>query len=107
MNSNLRNLTSPTGELAAFLLDPEKIAGFEFYELTDILVGMWDDARIPLRKSFIDYIIIAAINQRGSKGITRQQYVELTYLLVPLKVKKCSKNGIESHKDVTGFFDYI
>ena len=72
-----------SGILAAFLLNPEDMLSYEFYELTDIIVEMWADSRIILRKSFIDYIIITAINQRDAKGITRQQYIELVYILIP------------------------
>ena len=96
-----------TGVLAAFLLDKEEMMRFEFYELTTILVEMWADSRIILRKSFIDYVIITAINQRDAKGITRYQYLELAYLLVPLKVKKASKELLERHDNVTGLFSYI
>ena len=106
MTSSEMEITS-SGLLAAFLLDPKDMTCFEFYELTDILVEMWSDSRIILRKSFIDYIIITAINQRGAKGITRQQYVELVYLLVPLKVKKASKESLAHFENLTGIFDYI
>jgi hypothetical protein len=68
---------------------------------------MWDDSRIILRKSFIDYVIITAINQRGSKGITRQQHLELAYLLVPPKVKYYSKEALESYHDISGLFKFI
>ena len=96
-----------TGVLAAFLLDSDEMIQFEFYELTDILVSMWADSRIILRKSFIDYIIITAINQRDAKGITRQQYLELVYLLVPLKVKKASQELLGRRENTTGLFNYI
>lgn len=96
-----------TGVLTAFLLDPADMVSFSFYELVDILVEMWSDSRIILRKSFIDYIIITSINQRDSKGITRQQFIELVYHLVPLKVKKASKELLERSNNVSGIFNYI
>ena len=52
---------TPTGALAAFLQTPEEMINLEFYDLTDILVDMWHDARIPLRKHLIDYIIIFSL----------------------------------------------
>ena len=100
-------MNTPTGTLAAFLQNPEEMIKFKFYDLTDLLVEMWREARNPLRKHFIDYVIITAINQKGCKGITRQQYVELTYLLMPVKVEKSSKKLIENHENISGFFDYL
>ena len=106
MAINNMEITS-NGILAAFLLDPQDMICFEFYELTDILVSMWADSRLIMRKSFIDFIIITAINQRDAKGITRQQYVELVYLLVPPKVKKASKEALENHENISGLFSYL
>ena len=106
MAINNMEITS-NGILAAFLLDPQDMICFEFYELTDILVSMWADSRLIMRKSFIDFIIITAINQRDAKGITRQQYVELVYLLVPPKIKKASKESLDIHEDITGLFSYL
>jgi hypothetical protein len=96
-----------TGALVDFLVDPEDMTNFEFYELTDILVCMWADSQSPLRKSFVDYIIIASINQRDFKGITRQQHLELTYLLVPKKVVRASKEALENYYNIEGLFKYI
>ena len=99
--------TTSTGALYAFLLDPVDMLSFEFYELTDKLVDMWSDCRIVLRKSLIDFIIITAINQRRPKGITRSQYIELAYLLVPKKVERASREIMEEHSNLAGFCDYI
>ena len=106
MSNDFIAVTS-TGALSAILLNLADMISLEFYELTDILVDMWIDSRIVLRKRFIDFIIITAINQRRPKGITRQQYLELAYLLVPKKIVKASRVVIGKHSDVTGLFDYI
>jgi hypothetical protein len=103
---NELNVTS-TGELVQFLILPKEMTKFEFHELTTILVDMWADAHSPLRKNFVDYIIITAINQRDFKGITRHQYLELVYLLVPKKVVRASKDALESYDNVEGLFKYI
>ena len=99
--------TTSTVALSAFLLNPADMITFEFHELTTILVEMWADSRIVLRKSLIDFVIITAINQRRPKGITRRQYIELAYLLVPKKIEKASREIIEGHANITGFCDYI
>jgi hypothetical protein len=101
------NNNSPTGMLVKFLIRPQKMINFTFGYLTDMIIEMWASAEDPLRKNFLDYVIITAINQRGSKGITRQQYVELAYLLVPDKVKRSSKSAIEKYENISGFFDYL
>ena len=98
---------TPAGTLAAFLLDPTDMTNFEFGDLTGILVNMWSDCSNVLTKSLIDYIIIAACNQRRPKGLTRLQYIEMSYLLVPIKVKRASKDALQKYKDITGLFDYI
>ena len=98
---------SSTGELVEFLLNAEIMTSFEFYELTDILVSMWADAHSPLRKSWVDFIIIAAINQRDWKWLTRQQYLDIVYLLVPLKVKTASKEVLEEYPNLDGLLKYI
>jgi hypothetical protein len=103
---NGTNVTS-TGELVNFLIQPKEMTEFEFFELTDILVSMWADAHSPLRKNFVDYIIITAINQRDFKGLTRQQYLELVYLLVPKKVVRASRDAIESYENLEGLFKQI
>jgi hypothetical protein len=68
---------------------------------------MWADAHSPLRKSWVDFIIIAAINQRDWKWLTRQQYLDIVYLLVPAKVKKASKEALEVYQDQEGLRAFI
>ena len=106
MSKNCIKVTT-TGILAAFLLDPKDMTSFDFGDLTEILVNMWFDSSNVLKKGLIDYIIIAACNQRRPKGLTRQQYIEMTYLLVPIKIKKASKEAILKYQDITGLFQYI
>ena len=106
MSNNSIEITS-TGILAAFLLNPHEMTNFEFGELTEILVDMWFDCRNVLRKHLIDFVIITACNQRSPKGLTRQQYIEISYVLVPMKIKKASKAAIQRHPNIDGLFHYI
>ena len=105
--SNENNRNSPIGNLTRLLLDAEELNKFDFVDMTDHLVDMWGERQYPLRKSLIDYVIIAAINQRDFKGLTRRQYIELVYLLVPRKVKRASMEAIRNHDKNEGLDKYL
>ena len=94
--------TSPTGCLVEFLVNGQEMNTFIFADLLDILVNMWAVARYPLWKSMIDYVIIASINQKDFKQLTRINFIKMTYILVPQKVVDASKETIREYYDNRG-----
>ena len=103
--NSIRN--SPIGNLTKLLLNAEKLNKFKFDEITKILINMWAIEQNPLRKSLIDYIIIAAINQKDFKGLTRKQYIQAIYLLVTPKIKRASKETIDKYNKNEGLEKYL
>ena len=101
------NDNSPIGNLTQLLLDINKLTRFDFVDMTDILIDMWSEPQNPLRKSLIDYVIMAAINQRDFKGLKRKQYVELVHLLVTPKIKRASLEIIENASNTNGLENYL
>jgi hypothetical protein len=99
--------SSPIGNLTELLLDIDMLTKFDFVDMTDLLIDMWGEPQNPLRKSLIDYVIMAAINQRDFKGLKRIQYVELVYLLVTPKIKRASLETIENSSNKSGLEDYL
>ena len=93
---------SPTGGLVEFLVDGQKMNNFIFTDLLDILVNMWAAAQYPLWKSMIDYVIIASINQRDFKNLTRLNFIKMVHLLVSKKVKDASNEIISEYHDNSG-----
>ena len=100
--NNTESPLSPAGSLVKFLLDGEEMNKFEFSNLLDILVNMWAVAQYPLWKCAIDYVIIASINQRDFKNLSRRNFIKMTYLLVPVKVKTASLETINNYYDNSG-----
>jgi hypothetical protein len=98
---------SPLGNLTELLLDIEAINKFDFVDMTDLLIDMWAEPQNPLRKSLIDYVIMAAINQRDIKGLKRKQYIDLVYLLVTPKIKRASIEIINESNDNSGLEKYL
>ena len=99
--------SSPIGNLTELLLDIDMLTKFDFVDMTDLLIDMWGEPQNPLRKSLIDYVIMAAINQRDFKGIKRIQYVELVHLLVTPKIKRASLETIENSTNKNGLEEYL
>ena len=98
---------SPLGNLTELLLDIDALNKFDFVDMTDKLIDMWAEPQNPIRKSLIDYVIMAAINQRDIKGLKRKQYIELVYLLVTPKIKRASVEIINNSADNSGLENYL
>ena len=105
MSNNNEN--SPLGNLTELLLNIEELNKFDFVDMTDLLIDMWSEPQNPLRKSLIDYVIMAAINQRDFKGLKRRQYIELVYLLVTPKIKRASRELIDNSGNNVGLDKYL
>ena len=105
--NNVDNINSPIGTLVEILTNAQKMNSFEFDDMTTTLVNMWAEPQHPLGRSIIDYVIMAAINQKDFKGLKRIQYIEMTYILVPIKVKKASIEILENNEPNTGLLTYL
>jgi hypothetical protein len=105
MSNNNEN--SPLGNLTELLLDSESLNNFDFVDMTTLLIDMWAEPQNPIRKSLIDYVIMAAINQRDFKGLKRKQYIELVYLLVTPKIKRASIEIINDSTQNEGLENYL
>ena len=101
------NASSPLGDLTELLFNIKELNKFDFVDMTDLLISMWAEPQNPVRKNLIDYVIIAAINQRDHKGLKRIQYIELVYLLVPPKIKRASTEIIKNSMDNSGLENYL
>jgi hypothetical protein len=105
MNNIAEN--SPIGNLTELLVNIDRLTKFDFVDMTEILIDMWSEPQNPLRKSLIDYVIMAAINQRDFKGLKRIQYVELVHLLVTPKIKRASLEVIGNSTNNSGLQSYL
>ena len=101
------NENSPLEKLIQLLLNKEKLFNFNFDFMTNILMEMWMQPQNPLRKSLIDYIIIAAINQKDFKGLKRRHYIDLAYILVTPKIKRASQEIIKNNLGNKGLDSYL
>ena len=93
--------TSPTGTLISILINIDEMKTFEFLDFTEVLVVIWRHESNPYKRSLIDFIIILAINQKELKGITRMQYIELSWLIIPAKAKRACKEMETGNGPVT------
>ena len=98
---------TPVGNLLSILTNIEKMKTFRFSNLLGILVDIWMWEEHPMRKNLVDYVIICVINLKDIKGITRMQFIELTWLLVSPKAKRASIEVLTESKDKSGLNDRI
>ena len=98
---------TPVGKLVCILTNIDEMKTFEFRDLTEVLIDIWRWERHPRRRNLVDYIIIWAINRKDLKGITRMQYIELTWLMISPKAKRACIEVLSETKDKAGLFDQI